>query len=462
MNIAVVGLSHKTAPVEVREKLSIPEAQIESAIARLCRYPHIEEAAILSTCNRLEIYVVVTQAEQVEQEVTQFLAEHSQLPLDALHQHLFTLLHWGAAKHLMWVASGLDSLVIGEGQILAQVKHAYKVGQQHGGIRRILNQLFKQAVTAGKRVRSETSIGKGAVSVSSAAVELAETKVQSLAGCRVAIVGAGQMARRLVQHLLAKGVTQIAIINRSFERAKELIDQFGLVQLQYYPLPEMLPVVAVSDLVFTCTAATEPLLNRANLQTILEPNQPLLLFDISVPRNVDADVNQLDQVRVFNVDDLKVVVAQNQETRRLVAMEAQALIEEELKTFYSWCRSQAAVSTINCLREKVETIREQEFRKTLSRLGAEFPKKHHDAIEALTRGIVNKILHEPMVQLRTQQDVETLRLAIRTVQTLFNLENEEQYSLTTEDQFNWIKEVALQAVEEQYSLAKEVTTSKRQ
>jgi len=207
MNIAVVGLSHKTAPVEIREKLSIPEDQIEKAIAHLCNYPHIEEVAILSTCNRIEIYIVVTEMEQATREVAEFLAEHSKLPFDHLYQHLFILQQQDAARHLLWVASGLDSLVVGEGQILAQVKHAYKLGQQHNGIRRILNQLFKQAITAAKRVRTETSIGTGAVSISSAAVELAQIKVQNLPTCRVTIVGAGNMARRLVQHLLTKGVS---------------------------------------------------------------------------------------------------------------------------------------------------------------------------------------------------------------------------------------------------------------
>jgi glutamyl-tRNA reductase len=430
MNIAVVGLSHKTAPVEIREKISIPEAQIEKAIAQLCNYPHIEEVAILSTCNRLEIYVVVTTAEQATREVAQFLSEHSKLPFHDLYQHLFVLLQQDAVRHLMQVASGLDSLVIGEGQILAQVKHAYKLGQQHNGIRRILNQLFKQAIMAAKRVRTKISICTGAVSISSAAVELAQIKLQNLSSCRVTIVGAGNMARRLVQHLLAKGVTQISIVNRSVERAKELANQFSDAQLQYYPLAEMMSVVAASDLVFTITASTDLLLDRAKLEAALELNQPMMLIDISVPRNVDADVNELAHVQVFNVDDLKTVVAQNQESRRQMAIEAQVLMEEELESFCVWHRSVETFSTICCLREKVETIREQELEKALSRLGSEFAIKYQETIEALTRRIVNKILHEPMVQLRTQQDLEAQRLALQTLQMLFNLDTEEQRSVT--------------------------------
>ncbi|HCF28047.1 MAG TPA: glutamyl-tRNA reductase, partial [Cyanobacteria bacterium UBA11049] len=423
----VVGLSHKTAPVEIREKLSIPEAQIEKAIALLCSYPHIKEVAILSTCNRLEIYTVVTETDLATQEVAQFLSEYSKLPFHDLYQHLFILQQPDAIRHLMQVASGLDSLVIGEGQILAQVKHAYKLGQQHNGTRRILNQLFKRAITAGKRVRTETSICTGAVSVSSTAVELAQIKIQNLSDCKVTIVGAGKMAQRLVQHLLAKGVTQISIVNRSIERAKELANQFSDAQLQYYALAEMMSVVAASDLVFTSTSSTEPLLDRAKLEATLKLDQPLMLFDISVPRNVHADVNELAHVQVFNVDDLKIVVVHNQESRRQMVTEAQVLIEAEVEAFRIWLRSLEAVSTISCLREKVETIRERELEKTLSglgceSLGCEFAKKHQQAIEALTRGIVNKILHEPMVQLRTQQDLEAQRLALQTLQMLFNLD----------------------------------------
>jgi glutamyl-tRNA reductase len=423
MNIAVIGLSHKTAPVEVREKLSIPETQMESAIAQLCSYPHIEEVAILSTCNRLEIYIVTCETEQGIREVTQFLSESSKLPLATLRQHLFMLLHQDSVMHLMRVAAGLDSLVLGEGQILAQVKQTHKLGQQYNGVGSILNRLFKQALTAGKRVRTETSIGTGAVSISSAAVELAQMKVQNLASCRVAIVGAGKMSRLLVQHLLAKGAAQISILNRSAKRAEELASQFPDAELQLYPLSEMMQAIATSDIVFTSTASTEPLLNRSKLESFLEPHRSLMLFDISVPRNVDADVNDLENVHAFNVDDLKAVVAQNQESRRKMAQEAESLLEEEVEGFDIWWRSLETVPTISCLRDKMETIRAQELEKALSRLGSEFAERHQEVIEALTRGIVNKILHDPMVQLRAQQDIEARRKAMQALQMLFNLDS---------------------------------------
>jgi glutamyl-tRNA reductase len=428
MNIAVVGLSHKTAPVEVREKLSIPEPQTESAIAQLLTYPHIDEVAILSTCNRLEIYIVSNETTQGIKEVTQFLSEHSKVPIMSLRHHLFMLLHADAVTHILRVAAGLDSLVLGEGQILAQVKNTHKLGQQFNGIKTILNRLFKQALTAGKRVRTETSIGTGAVSISSAAVELAQMKVEDLSTYRVSILGAGKMSRLLVQHLISKGATQISIVNRSRGRAEELAKQFPEQPIQIHLLPEMMSVVAASDIVFTSTSSTEPILDRAKLEKVLEANQLLILFDISVPRNVDADVNELVNVKAFNVDDLKAVVAQNYESRRQMAQEAEKILDEELEAFDLWWRSLETVSTISSLRNKIETIREQELQKALSRLGSEFGEKHQEVIEALTRGIVNKILHDPMVQLRAQQDVEARRRCMQTLQMLFNLDAEEQFS----------------------------------
>lgn len=424
MNIAVIGLSHKTAPVEVREKLSIPETEIQNAITQLCSGTYTQEVGILSTCNRLEIYVVTNEMQPGIKEVTQFLSNSSKVPLKQLRPHLFILLHEDSIMHLMRVAAGLDSLVLGEGQILAQVKQTYKLGQKYKGIGRILNRLFKQAVTAGKRVRTETSIGTGAVSISSAAVELAQMKLEDLSNYRVAIVGAGKMSKLLVQHLLAKGANNISIINRSVGRAQDLVNSFKDADINVYSMLEMDQVIGKSNLVFTSTGATELILDKAKLEKILDPLQAIMLVDISVPRNIATNVSKLPNVRCFNVDDLKAVVAQNQESRRQMAMEAEVLLEEEVEAFDVWWKSLETVPTINSLRQKIETIREQELEKALSRLGSEFAEKHQEVIEALTRGIVNKILHDPMVQLRAQQDIETRRHAMETLQLLFNLEPE--------------------------------------
>ncbi|MGK7937779.1 MAG: glutamyl-tRNA reductase [Xenococcaceae cyanobacterium] len=425
MNIVVVGLSHKTASVEIREKLSIPEPQIEEAIAQLRNYPHISEVAVISTCNRLEIYAVVYDTEQGVKEITQFLADKGQINSLELRRHLFTLLHEDALRHLMRVSAGLESLVLGEGQILAQVKNTHKLGQKYQGLGRLLDRLFKQAISTGKRVRSETSIGTGAVSISSAAVELAQAKVEDLSSYHITIVGAGKMSCLLVKHLLAKGATKIAIVNRSHRRAEELAKKFPNAALEIRLLPDMMDTIANTDLVFTSTGATEPILDKAKLEGIC-PNNRLMLIDISVPRNIAADVKEIEQVEAYNVDDLKAVVAANQESRRRMAAEAEGIIEEEVNNYLLWWRSLETVPTISCLRSKVETIREQELEKALSRLGSEFGEKHQEVIEALTRGIVNKILHEPMVQLRAQQDIEARRRCIQSLQMLFNLDIEEQ------------------------------------
>jgi glutamyl-tRNA reductase len=428
MNIVVVGLSHKTAPVGIREKLSIPEAKIEAAITQLKSYPHLDEVAIISTCNRLEIYAVAKETETGVQAIAQFLAEYGHLHLYELRRYLFVLLRQDALRHLMRVSAGLESLVLGEGQILAQVKTTHKLAQKYKGLGRLLDRLFKQAMTAGKRVRTETNIGTGAVSISSAAVELADTKVDNLANYRISIIGAGKMSRLLVQHLAAKGCQNIAVINRSHTRAQELADKFPEAKLQIHLLPEMMNVIANSDLVFTSTGATEPILTKANLEPILKPDQELMLIDISVPLNVATDVATMHNVTSYNVDDLKAVVAQNHATRRQMAQEAEALLEEEVEAYVVWWRSLETVPTISSLRNKIEDIREQELEKALSRLGSEFAEKHQEVIEALTRGIVNKILHEPMVQLRAQQDIEARRRCLQSLQMLFDLEIEEQYS----------------------------------
>ncbi|MEM6598761.1 MAG: glutamyl-tRNA reductase [Cyanobacteria bacterium P01_C01_bin.69] len=421
MNIAVVGLSHQTAPVEVREKLSIPSAQVADAIAHLSSSPTIEEVSILSTCNRLEIHIVASEIEVGVRDVMRFLSDHSGIEPNELRPHLFVLLQQDAVTHLMRVAGGLDSLVLGEGQILSQVKHALSLAQQHKGVGRILNRLLKDSIKAGKRVRTDTNLGTGAVSISSAAAELALMKVESFENCHIAILGAGKMARLLVQHLISKRAHRITLLNRTIGRANDLAAQFGDVDITTGTLDGMLDAVVEADVVFTCTSSTEPILHRENLEPVCNGSQ-IMVFDIAVPRNVHSNISEIDAVFAFNVDDLKAVVAQNQESRRQMAMEAEALLEEEVDGFMDWLRSLDTVPTISSLRSKVETIREQELEKAMSRLGSEFSEKHRGVVEALTRGIVNKILHDPMTQLRAQRDMDARDRAMETLQVLFNLE----------------------------------------
>ncbi|MGD1898167.1 MAG: glutamyl-tRNA reductase [Phormidesmis sp.] len=430
MNIAVVGLSHQTAPVEVREKLSIPSAQVAAAIAHLSSSPTIEEVSILSTCNRLEIHIVASEIEIGVRDVMRFLSDHSGIDPNELRPHLFVLLQQDAVMHLMRVAGGLDSLVLGEGQILSQVKHALSLAQQHKGVGRVLNRLLKDAIKAGKRVRTETNLGTGAVSISSAAAELALMKVESFDDCHIAILGAGKMARLLVQHLISKRANRITLLNRTIGRANDLAAQFGDVDITTGTLDGMLDAVVAADVVFTCTSSTEPILHRENLEPVCNGSQ-IMVFDIAVPRNVHSNISEIDAVFAFNVDDLKAVVAQNQESRRQMALEAEALLEEEVDGFMDWLRSLDTVPTISSLRSKVETIREQELENAMSRLGSEFSEKLRGVVEALTRGIVNKILHDPMTQLRAQRDMAARDRAMETLQVLFNLETASRKSVAS-------------------------------
>lgn len=421
MKIAVVGLSHKTASVEIRERLSIPEAEVHQTIQTLKFYPHIKEIAILSTCNRLEVYAVLADTQQGVQEIIQYLSEAKNIPLSALRRHLFVLLHEDAVTHLMRVTCGLDSLVLGEGQILAQVKTAHQLAHKSQGTGRVLNHLFKTSLTAGKRVRTETDISTGAMNVSSAAVELACMKTEALHAQDCVVVGAGKMGELLIKHLIAKGASRIRVVNRSTSKAEEMLSQFQHV-IPVHPMEELLLTTAKADLVFTSTSAPEPILQRSTLEPHLN-GRALTIFDISVPRNVAPDVQELHQVKAYYVDDLKQVVEGNRALRRRIAAQVEKMVEVEVLEFQVWSRALEAVPTINSLRDKVEAIREQELEKALSRLGSEFAEKHQAVLDGLTRAIVNKILHDPMVQLRAEQDVEVRRRALQSLQVLFNLKD---------------------------------------
>ncbi|QEY31622.1 glutamyl-tRNA reductase [Synechococcus sp. RSCCF101] len=430
MHIAVVGLSHRTAPVEVRERLSIPEQTIESSLNALKGDDEVIEASILSTCNRLEIYALLRHPDQGLDAVGEFLSRHSGLGIDELTPHLFTYHHRDAVNHLLRVAAGLDSLVLGEGQILSQVKRMVRLGQEHRSIGPILNRLLTQAVSTGKRVRSETNLGTGAVSISSAAVELAQLKVGQARGLdalvsldqeQVAVVGAGRMSRLLIQHLKAKGCAGVVLLNRTIETARRLAADFPDLPVQVRPLSDLDQCLSTCSLIFTSTAADEPLIDAARLQP-LNRRASLRLIDIGVPRNISADVEQIEGVDAFDVDDLQEVVNRNQESRRQIAEEAEGLLAEESRLFLEWWDGLEAVPTINRLRTHLEAIREQELQKAFSRMGPDFSARERKVVEALSKGIINKILHTPVTNLRAAQPRPQRHQALRVVEELFALE----------------------------------------
>lgn len=431
MHIAVVGLSHRTAPVEIRERLSIPEQTMEDSLQLLRNDDQVLEASILSTCNRLEIYALLRHPEQGIEAVGSFLSQMSGLELSLLTPHLFTYHHADAVAHLLRVAAGLDSLVLGEGQILSQVKKMVRLGQEYRSIGPILNRLLNQAVSTGKRVRSETNLGTGAVSISSAAVELAQLKVGQARGVedlvpldqeQVAVVGAGRMARLLLQHLRAKGCPGAVLLNRTLARAEALAADFPDLPVQCRPLDDLDHCLSTCSLVFTSTAAEEPMISRARLQN-LNRRSSLMLIDIGVPRNIHSDVSDLPGVMRFDVDDLQEVVARNQEARREIAAEAEALLQDESRLFLEWWDGLEAVPLVNRLRLQLEDIREQELQKALSRMGPDLSSRERKVVEALTKGIVNKILHGPVTHLRSPQPRSQRLAAMRVLEELFALSN---------------------------------------
>lgn len=429
MHIAVVGLSHRTAPVEIREKLSIPEQSMETSLQTLRGHEQVLEASILSTCNRLEIYTLVRNPDLGISAVRDFLSGHSGLASDDLSPHLFAFHHHDAVDHLLKVSAGLDSLVLGEGQILSQVKKMMRLGQEHKSIGPILNRLLTQAVSTGKRVRSETNLSTGAVSVSSAAVELAQLKLGQTQGVdelvsleseQVAVVGAGRMSRLLLQHLQAKGCSGVVLLNRTRERAVALADDFPGLPVQCRSLDDLDHCLSTCSLVFTSTATDDPIIDAARLNR-LNRRSLLRLIDIGVPRNIAADVQGITGVESHDVDDLQEVVARNQEARQQVAREAQGLLDEESRLFLEWWDSLEAVPTINRLRASLEQIRTEELQKALSRMGPDFSARERKVVEALTKGMLNKILHTPVTQLRSPQPRSERQEALRVVERVFAL-----------------------------------------
>ncbi len=433
MHIVVVGLSHRTAPVEVREQLSIPDSSIEDSLVSLKNSSEILEVSILSTCNRLEIYSLVKDLNIGLSSIKEFLSTYSNLKTEELEPHLFDFRQEDAVLHLMKVSAGLDSLVLGEGQILSQVKKMMRLGQDFHSTGPILNRLLTQSISAGKKVRSETNLGTGAVSISSAAVELAQLKIGqskgvdnlvSLKSENVLVVGAGRMSKLLITHLQAKGCERLTLLNRNIDRAKSLAKDFPDLEI----IPECLTTldknIKLSSLVFTSTASDKPFIDLLRLNN-LNINSLIRFIDIGVPRNISNNVKENNFVESYDVDDLQEVVSRNQEFRKKIAKEAELLIKDEKALFLEWWASLEAVPVINKLRSDLEIIRKEELQKALSRMGPDFSARERKVVEALTKGIINKILHTPVTKLRSPQSRQERQASLKIVEKLFSLNDDE-------------------------------------
>ncbi len=433
MHIVVVGLSHRTAPVEVREQLSIPDSSIEDCLNLLKSSSEILEVSILSTCNRLEIYSLVKDINIGLSSIKGFLLKYSNLDQNELEPHLFDFRQEEAVLHLMKVAAGLDSLVLGEGQILSQVKKMMRLGQDFHSTGPILNRLLTQSISAGKKVRSETNLGTGAVSISSAAVELAQLKLGQSKGLdklvtlqdeKVLVIGAGKMSKLLITHLQSKGCHKLILLNRNIDRAKSLAHEFPNIEIVSKSLIELDENIKISNLIFTSTASDKPFIDLAKLNNI-KINIPIRFIDIGVPRNISNDVKEHKLIESYDVDDLQEVVSRNQEFRRKIAEEAEFLIKDEKALFLEWWASLEAVPVINKLRSDLELIRKEELQKALSRMGPDFSARERKVVEALTKGIINKILHTPVTKLRSPQSRQERQISLKIVEKLFSLKDEE-------------------------------------
>lgn len=419
MNLVIVGLNHKTSPIEIREKLSFPAATIGEPLAKLTGAYGLTEGVILSTCNRVEVLAITGDVEKGTWQIKKFLSDFHSIPLEKLDEHLYVHQGEDAVKHLFRVAAGLDSMVMGEPQILGQVKDSYGYAVQSNTAGIIVNKLYHKAFQVAKRVRTETKIGESAVSISFAAVELARKIFGNLAGKNCMLVGAGEMAELAARHLQTNGVREIMVANRTYEKAVELVKCFCGTAIMFREFPHYLKNV---DIVIASTASPNFIIKPEQIHEVMKErrHKPMFFIDISVPRNIDPEINNIDNCYLYDVDDLQGVVVANLQERHKEAEQAEAIILDEIEKFYRWIKSLDVVPTIIALRQSCDSVRKAELAKGL----ASFPnltEKEQKVLDAMTSAIVNKILHHPVTHLKKEANKIEGDLYIDTIRKLFDL-----------------------------------------
>ena len=415
----VAGMNHRTAPVALREQLALEEDKIREILADLGGRGLLEEVMILSTCNRVEVYGVAAVPGEARSLAFGRLASQRGLAWRDLEPLVYTVTGEEAALHAFRVAASLDSMVLGEPQILGQVKDAFALAQSVGTAGPVLHALMSQAFSAAKRVRSETEVGRLAVSISHAAVELARKIFDGLEGRSVLLVGAGEMSELAARHLVDQGALPVYVANRTWSRAQELARSLGGTPV---PFEQMDATLGLVDIVITSTAAREPVVTVAAVRAALQARRgrPLFLIDIAVPRNVDPAVNDLENAFCYDIDDLRSVVESNLKERQREAVRAQALLEREVVKFAARLQQLDVVPTIVSLREKLEAIRRAELERALARLPGSGEETRR-VMEALSQAIVNKVLHAPMVKLKDSSRAEHGRRWTEMISELFGL-----------------------------------------
>ena len=421
MHLFLLGVSHRTAPVDLRERLDFSSGDLGAAVDALATRSSTKNTVVLSTCNRSEIYVASNDVTRAEQDVINFLTEFHRLPADAFMPHVFTHADGTAAKHLFRVAAGLDSLVVGEPQILGQVKNAFQSANERDAPGPLLTKLFTWSFNVGKRVRTETALGEGAVSVSYAAVALARKIFGRLDGRRVLVVGAGEISTLTAQHLRTHGVGDITITSRTTANAQTLADTVGGRAL---PWDEMMTALGSADIVITATGSQRPILTRAQVDRVRRRGNPLFIIDIAVPRDVEAAVGDIEQVFLYNVDDLQAIVQENLSRRAAEIERAEGIVAEEVAKFSAWQRSRATVPTIVALRQRFDTIRRAELQRLDGKLTA-LPPEGRAVVDQVTRLIMEKLLLEPTEQLKALPDEETQAAYTEAINRLFGLRDDD-------------------------------------
>jgi len=419
MNLLLLGVSHRTAPVELREKLDFSSGDVGAAAQELATRASVPECVVLSTCNRSEIYVANDDIDRARRDVIDFLSAFHGLPPQAFSEHLFAHEGPAAVAHLFRVAAGLDSVVIGEPQILGQVKDAFSLAADRRCTGPLLGRLFDRSFAVGKRVRSETAIGEGAVSVSFEAVSIARKIFERLDGRRVLVVGAGDISTLTAQHLRTNGVGEMMITSRTAANAAELAATVGGRAI---PWEELATALGSADIVITATGAPKPIITRAHFTR--RRHDPLYIIDLAVPRDVDPAVGDIDQVFLYNIDDLQKFVQRNLSSRGDEVERAEAIVNEEVGRFLAWQRSLSAVPAIVALRRHFSTVRESELKRLEGKLAGLSPE-NRARVEDVTRLIVEKLLLEPTEQLKALPDRETQLVYTEVLNRLFRLSDRE-------------------------------------
>jgi len=421
MRFHLIGVNHTTAPIEVRERLAIPDSRLPDACKRLSEHPSVAEGMIVSTCNRVEF---IANMKNGTGDLRDFLREYFDTDLTPFENHLYEFQEDEAIRHIFRVAASLDSMVVGEPQILGQVKEAYATARAVGAVRTQLDHLLTRAFAVAKRVRTETAIGSSSVSIASVAVELAEKIFGSLNGKSVYLVGAGKMSELAARHLISHGATSLFVANRTYDRAVGMAHKFNGHAIEFSRLYD---TCNRADIVITSTGSPNFIFRREHGEKLmsLRKNKPMFFIDIAVPRDVDPEMNKVEGLFVYDIDDLQQAVSAHIADRKKEAQRAEDIVNGEVEKFHARLQTLDVVPTIVSLQDHLETIRQAEIDRVRGRLGS-MTTDQEMAVEALTRGIVNKIMHTPISTLKTAARDSESTTVIELVRRLFNLRDDEE------------------------------------